>query len=133
MLLVPVVTEHHVQSVRLRVLPEADRLARRVLTVIVEVHEVRAAGVPPAGQHGVVLAEIPRVLDERDRNTRMPQQLAAHLAGPVAAAVVHEHDLMAAVDVERLDVADQTGNRVGTLKERDDEAHGGIHGHSHGH
>ena len=69
-------------------LPEPHRFVRRILTVVIEVDDVSAARVTPAAEHRVVLAEIARVLDERDRHPGPAHELAADLARAIRAAVV---------------------------------------------
>ena len=83
---------------------------------------MRAPRVPPAGEHGVVLAEVPGVLDVLDRHPGGRHELAADLGGPVGAAVVDENDLMAAVHLEPLDVAHEGLDGGGTVVQRNDEA-----------
>src|SRR3954454_9217253 len=100
MLLLPVVAEDHVEAASSRFLPEALCLRRRILPVVVEIDDVRAARVAPTCEDRVVLAEIARVLDERHRHPGMPQQPASHLARAVGASVVDENDLVPAFDVE---------------------------------
>ena len=101
-------------------LPEPHRFARRILAVIVQIDDVRAARVTPAGEHRVVLAEIPRVLDERDRQrgaVRTSSRQTLHRV--VDAAVVDEHDLVPALDVELFDVVDQRRDRLGAVVKRE--------------
>jgi hypothetical protein len=113
--------EDHVEPGFERVPPQADGLRRRILPVVVEVHDVGAARVPPAGDDGVVLAEVARMLDERHRHACRLHQRTAHLARGVAAAVVHEDDLVAAGDRQRLDLANDPANRLGAVKQGNDE------------
>ena len=116
-----VVAEHDIQPVLLRMPPQAHRLVRRVLPVVIEVHDVRPARVAPTGEHGVVLAEIPRVLDQRDRNLGIAHQRARHRTRRLAAAVVHEHDLVPALDHQRLNRAHHAADGFCAVIERDDE------------
>ena len=123
-LLHPVVTEDHIEAGYPGLFPQALRFRRWILPIVVQVDDVGAARVAPAGQHGIVLAKIARMLHERDRHLRPVHQPAHDLAGTVATAVVHQDDLVTALNVQRLDVADHGGNRLGALVERDHEGKG---------
>ncbi len=122
-----VVAEDDVEPLALRVLPQPHRLGRRILPVVVQVDDVGAAGVAPAGQDGVVLAEVPGVLDERDRDAGGAHEVAADRARRVGAAVVDEDDFVPALDLEGLDVVHQGRDGRGAVVQRDHEAEGQGH------
>ena len=92
-----------------------------MLPVVIEVDHVRAAGVAPAGQHGVVFAEVAGVFDVGHRHARRAEELAAHLGGAVAATVVHQHDLVPARNREPFDLVHHRRDRLRAVVERDDE------------
>src|SRR3989337_2152200 len=75
----------------------------------------------PAGQYGVVLTEVPRVLDQCDGNSRARHQFTADLHRPVVAAIVDEDDFVSAVNAEGLDVMDQRRNGFRGVVHGDDE------------
>src|SRR5262245_33949372 len=131
MLLDAVMTKDDVQVAGNSVLPQAHRFARWILAVVIEVDDVCAAGVPPPCDDGVVLAIVAGVLDERDRDARAPYERLADLARRVCAAVVDEHDLVAALDVEGLDLAYEIANGFGAVEKRNDEAERDV-GHAVG-
>ena len=95
---------------------------RRILPVVIQIHDVRAARVAPAGEHGVVLAVVARVFDQGDGDLAGADELPAHVAGGLVAAVVHENDLVPAVDLQRLDVVDDGRDRRRAPVQRNDEA-----------
>ena len=90
--------KHHIKLLRFGVRPHPHRFVRRILPVIIEIHDVRALRLPPAAQHRIVLTEVPRVLHVDDRHLRLFEQLTAHRRRRITAAVVHQYDLMAALD-----------------------------------
>ena len=57
----------------------------------------------------------------------LAHELAADLHGAIRAAVVHEHDLVAAVDGEAFDFVHQRADRVGAVVHRDDETERNRH------
>ena len=63
-----VVAEHDVELLTPRVLPQPHRLRRRILPIVIEVDDESAPGMTPAREDGVVLAEVPGMLHERDWN-----------------------------------------------------------------
>jgi len=69
-----------------------------------------------------LLADVPTsatyVLHINDRHLRFRHEPAAHLCGAVAAAVVDQHDFMAALDRERFDPFDQRADGLGAVVER---------------
>ena len=121
MLLDLVVPVHDVQVMSHGVFPQSRGFRRRILPVVIQVHEVIAGGMPPSGQDGIVLAEIACVLDVDDGHAGAAHEVVADLRSRIGAAVVDEHDLMAARDGESLDLRNDIGNRLGTVIERDDE------------
>ena len=69
---------------------------------------------PPAGQDGVVLAIIARVLNHRDRNPGSAHQLGAERESAIAAAIIDQDDLVAPVD-HRASMSLITARRVSAL------------------
>ena len=122
-----VVPEHDVEPFALRVLPQPHRLTRRILPIVIEVDDVGAARVAPAAQDGVVLAEVPRVLDEGDGDARRADEVPAHVRGGVGTSVVDQDDLVPALDRQRLDVVHERRDGGGAVVQRDHEAEGQGH------
>ena len=108
-------------------LPQAHRLTRRVLAIVVEIDDVRATGVPPACQDRVVFAEVSGMLDDRDGNAGRAHELPAHRERVVPATVVHQDDFMSAVDLELLDIAYQRANGRCRVVHGHDEGDGRVH------
>ena len=132
MLLRRVVAEHHVEPLVARVLPQTHRLCRRVLSIVVQVHDVSPPRVPVARQHRVVFAEVAGVVDEGDRHGHLAKQCTAGGPRTIAAAVVHQHNLVPALDPQGRDLPDERLDRAGTVVQRDDETERGLAGSGHG-
>jgi hypothetical protein len=92
-------SEHDIETRGLRVGPHPHGFIGRILAIVVEIHDVFAARLPPAAQDGVVFAVVARVLHLNDRHLRLRHEPATHLCGAVAATVVDQHDFMAALDL----------------------------------
>ena len=131
MLLDLVVAKHHIKTLAAGMLPEPHRLTRRILPIVIEIDDVRAPGVAPAGEDGVVLTEVARVLDERDRDASGAHEVAADLGRAIGTAVVDEDDFVSALDLERLDVMDEGGDGRRAVVQRDHEAQGRGHATYH--
>ena len=131
MLLDLVVAKDHIEPLAARMLPEPHRLARRILPVVIQVDDVGALGVAPTGQNGVVLTEVPRVLDESDRDAGGTHEVAADGGRRIGAAVVDENDFVPALDLEGLDVVDEGRDGRGAVVQRDHEAQGRGHATYH--
>ena len=84
-----------------RMLEQARHLGRRVLQVVVHGDGIGAARPGEARHHRVVLAEIAAEAQHRDRRARLGGELLADVEAVVRAAVDHQHDLEAALDLER--------------------------------
>ena len=120
--LLRVVAEDHVEPGILGVTPQPHRLGWWILPVVVKVDDVGATRMPPAGEHRIVLAVVPRMLNERDRHLRVADERAAHLAGRIATAVVDQNDFVPALDRERLDFAHHRADGLAAAVERNHEA-----------
>jgi hypothetical protein len=69
-----------------------------------------------------VLTVVPGVFDQRDRHLGVLHQLAAHRAGRFAAAVMHEHDFVPALDGQTFDFTHDPADRFSTVIQGYDEA-----------
>ena len=93
-----------------------------MLPIVIQIDDMRPPGVAPAGQDRVVLAEISRVLDQGNRHFCPANQGVADDARGLVAAIVDQHDLMPALDRQRLEFMNHRTNRLGTVVERNDKA-----------
>ena len=89
---------------------------------------MRAARLAQASHHRIVLAEIAREIDDRDRNARLGLKPAAFLEAAVGAAIIDEHDFMPARNLERFERLDELADACGAVIDRDDDAQGQAHG-----
>ena len=124
--LVLVMPEHHIQPVLTGVLPQPHGLGRGVLAVVIQIHDVQAPRLPPAREHGVVLAVVARMVDENERPARRVHEFAANLRRRIPAAVVHQHDLVSALDRQSLDLLHQRPDRGRAVVQRNDKAERGA-------
>src|SRR5690606_14630125 len=90
MLFLGVMTKHHVNTRFLRMSPKAHRLCRRMLAIIIQVHNMPATCLSPTGEYGIVLTEIAGVLDVDDRNARRRDQFTTKRRRGIATAVVDQ-------------------------------------------
>ena len=85
-----------------------------------------------ARQHRVVFAEVAGVVGEGDRHGHLAKQCTASGPRTIAAAVVHQHNLVPALDPQGRDLPDERLDRAGTVVQRDDETERGLAGSGHG-
>jgi hypothetical protein len=109
-------------------LQQAQHLARRILQIVVHGDDMRAGCLAQPRHHRVVLAEIAREVDERDRHLGARLQPLAFEQARIRARVVDEDDLMAARHRERFERVHELAEAVGAVIDGDDDAQGVGHG-----
>jgi hypothetical protein len=116
-----VVAEDDIESIATGMFPQAYRFLRRILTIVIQIHNVGPPCLPPPGQHRIVLSKIARMLDHHNRYPCFCHQLLADQPRRVPAAVIDQNDLMTSRHMKCLDRLDQRTDGIRAVIERYDE------------
>ena len=101
---------------------ELERFRGRVLQVVIQGDGVSPRDRAQPRQDGVVFAEIARQAQERHRDLAFPSEFQRDGFSLIAAAVVHDDQLVAAFDLERGNFLVKRGQGRRCVVERDDDA-----------
>src|SRR5262245_10881922 len=121
-----VMTENNVESRFRGMPPQAKGLRGRILAVIIQVDQVSSPRMAPARKNGVVFAKIACEFYVSHGHTCLTDELTADGRCPIGTAIIDQHDLMSARNLERLDVTHKCLNGVFAVVHRDDETEGEV-------
>ena len=101
---------------------QLHNFGRRILQVVIHGNGVAARHGAQSGQDGVVFAEIARQTEERHRQLAFAGELQGDRFGFIAAAIVHDDQLVTARDLERGNFPMERGQSFLGVVERNDDA-----------